>query len=264
MRIHHLNCGSMRLLSVQLVCHVLLLETERGLVLVDSGYGLHDIVTPSKRVGPSRHILKPTLDVKETAARQVEHLGYRRSDVRHIIVTHFDVDHIGGIADFPEAAIHVTVDEIDAAMRAPTGFERLRYRASQWSHRPRIVEHRREGEAWRGFTAANVMVDISHDIVLIPMPGHTRGHACVAIRNGDRWLLHAGDAFYHPASIEARGADVPRVLRVMESLLAFDKRQVIDNHARLRDLRAQPNPPWDIFCAHDADTFEKLRRQSAE
>jgi glyoxylase-like metal-dependent hydrolase (beta-lactamase superfamily II) len=34
--------------------------------------------------------------------RQIERLGFRREDVRHIVITHFDFDHIGGLVDFPD------------------------------------------------------------------------------------------------------------------------------------------------------------------
>ena len=47
MKVHHLNCGSMTPpASPPLVCHVLLVETDGGLVLVDSGFGLDDIAEP--------------------------------------------------------------------------------------------------------------------------------------------------------------------------------------------------------------------------
>ena len=61
MHVHHLNAGTMcpmsaRLVNGQgglfkrarLVCHVLLLETEDGLVLVDTGLGLGDIAKPER------------------------------------------------------------------------------------------------------------------------------------------------------------------------------------------------------------------------
>ena len=51
MKAHHLNCGTMRLPGAPLVCHVLLVETDDGLVLVDSGFGLTTSPTPA-RMGP--------------------------------------------------------------------------------------------------------------------------------------------------------------------------------------------------------------------
>ena len=41
MKVHHLNCGTMHPYGVPtIVCHVLLVETDNGLVLVDTGYGV--------------------------------------------------------------------------------------------------------------------------------------------------------------------------------------------------------------------------------
>ena len=245
--------------TAALVCHVLLLETDHGLVLVDTGFGLHDIADPARRIGPTRHLLRPVFSRDETAAHQVERLGYRRDDVRHIVVTHFDIDHIGGIADFPDAQIHVTAAEVLGAMRSPTRREKLRFRPAQWEHQPRIVEHTPGGEKWRGFAAAKELDEISPGIVLVSLPGHTRGHACLAVDAGQRWLLHCGDAFYHHGTIE--GSSVPRILDVQESFIAFNRTQVRENHLRLQELYNRTGPDGDpdlfLFCAHDPVSFKR-------
>lgn len=111
MKVHDLNCGTMRPPTAPLVCHVLLVETDNGLVLVDTGFGSDDIADPARRLGPTRHLIRPALRRDETAVHQIEQLGFRRDDVRHIVITHFDLDHIGGISDFPDAQIHVTAAE---------------------------------------------------------------------------------------------------------------------------------------------------------
>ncbi len=191
MKVHHLNCGTMNPpATASVVCHVLLVETDSGLVLIDTGFGSHDCADPAGRVGPLRHLLRPVLSHEETAAHQVEQLGFRRDDVRHIVVTHLDLDHIGGLSDFPEAQIHVTAAEALGAITSPSQFEKTRYRCAQWAHQPKIVEHDPRGEKWRGFAAAKELDEISPGIVLISLPGHTRGHACVAVDAGHRWVLH--------------------------------------------------------------------------
>ena len=167
MKVHHLNCGSMKLVGAPLVCHVLAVETNSGLVLVDTGFGLSDIADPKKRIGVFRHLGQPELVEHETALRQVEALGFRRDDVRHIVLTHLDLDHIGGIADFPDAVVHVTSAEALGAMHAPSRRERLRFRPAQWAHGPKLVEHEPEGELWRGFAAAKSLDEISPGIVLV-------------------------------------------------------------------------------------------------
>jgi glyoxylase-like metal-dependent hydrolase (beta-lactamase superfamily II) len=257
MKVHHLNCGTMHMPTAPMVCHVLLVETDSGLVLVDSGFGTLDCTDPA-RVGPTRHVIRPILSHEETVAHQIDRLGFKREDVRHIIITHLDLDHAGGLSDFPAARVHVTSAEALGAIRAPSRREKIRYRSAQWAHNPNIVEHDPQGEKWRGFAAAKELDEISPGIALVSLPGHTRGHACVAVDAGHRWVLHAGDAFYHYGTLDGQ-TSVPRALTAMESLVAFDRKKVQDNHARLVELYQRKDPDLMIVCAHDPTLLEQTR-----
>ena len=133
-KVHHLNCGTLRPLAVgDLVCHVLLVESNAGLVLVDTGFGIRDCDDPGRFGHIRRRLIRPVLEHEETAAHQVERLGFDRTDVRHIILTHFDADHIGGLADFPDAQVHATAAEVFGAMRSRLIQNRIRFRPPQLS-----------------------------------------------------------------------------------------------------------------------------------
>lgn len=255
MKVHHLNCGTMNPITGLHICHVLLVETNTGLVLVDSGYGLADIADPARRIGLMRHLIRPALATHETAVHQIEKLGYHREDVRHIVMTHLDFDHAGGISDFPNAHIHTTSAEFLAAKVAPSARERIRYRRQQLGLNVKFVEHNPVGEPWRGFAAATELTDIDSGIALIALPGHTRGHAAVAVDAGHRWVLHAGDAFYHHGTIDSNH-QIPKTSRATEFAFAHNYKQVRDNHARLAELSQRNDPDLLIVCAHNPQLLE--------
>lgn len=265
MKVHHLNCGSMRPRGAPdgLVCHVLLIETPTGLALVDTGLGLRYGADPGKLFGPSRFFVRPVFDEAEAAIRQVQALGFDPHDVRDIILTHFDADHVGGIGDFPWARVHLTSDEATAALAPRTLTEKARYLPAQRDHHPDLVRHDpAAGDRWRGFAAATELTEIGDGIVLLALPGHSRGHAAVAVEAGDdRWILHVGDSFYHHGQIDGHGKP-PIALTGMERVIAYNWPQVRDNHHRLRELWSTADPGLQIVNAHDPNLFEMARKHS--
>lgn len=257
MRIHHIDCGSLRPPLVgSMVCHVLVVELADRIVLVDSGFGTADLVDPA-RLGPTRRLLNIVGDAAGTAVRQLDQLGLDPSRVSDIVVTHLDLDHVGGIADFPEARVHVTADE-HAAARAPRLRERTRYRAAQWSHGPEWRTYEGRGDAWReGLTAHRL--DGLDGLALVPLPGHSRGHACVAVERPDGSLVvHAGDASFDASVFAAHAVDGSRLerrrlLRLFEQSMATDRRAVARNHRALAALNSAESVT--VVNAHDPRIF---------
>jgi glyoxylase-like metal-dependent hydrolase (beta-lactamase superfamily II) len=68
--------------------------------------------------------LRSKFDLNETALYQVQRLGYKPEDVKHVVITHMHLDHAGGLADFPHADIHIFELEYEHIMRRP-GWEFL-------------------------------------------------------------------------------------------------------------------------------------------
>ena len=112
--IHHLACGTMcphggrcpaqaAARRRRIVCHCLLVEGAEGLVLIDTGFGLDDMRNTRQLGAIFKTLFRPQAREADTAIEQVRALGFAPEDVRHIVATHLDVDHAGGLPDFPAA-----------------------------------------------------------------------------------------------------------------------------------------------------------------
>jgi glyoxylase-like metal-dependent hydrolase (beta-lactamase superfamily II) len=271
MRIHHLGCGSLcphgaRLINgeggllapASIVCHCLLIEADDQLVLVDTGFGVDDANNPRQLGMAFRALLRPRPRVETTAVRQVEALGFSADDVRHIVTTHLDLDHAGGLPDFPAAEVHVLAPELEAALHPKLG-ERTRYaRGVHWSHGPNWVRHEGGGDSWFGFEGVRILPGIDAEILLIPLVGHTRGHAAVAINSADGWLLHCGDAYFHRGEISTP-AECPALLRFFQAAVAADNKARRSNRERLGELAAHHGDEVDLLCAHDPRDLERAQ-----
>src|SRR5882724_5372265 len=166
--------------TTKIVAHCLLIEAGGELILVDTGLGLGDCSNPKRLGQPFRTLVAPACKEKESAIRQVEALGRDPADVRHIVTTHLDLDHAGGLGDFPEAQVHVFAAEL-AAARSPALMERARYVSEQWAHGPIWVEHGVGGDSWFGFESLRLLPHLDAEIAMIPLPGHSAGHSGVAV-----------------------------------------------------------------------------------
>lgn len=247
-----------------MVCHCLLIESEEGLVLIDTGLGTADVQVGASTLGRSwTALIRPELSLAETAASQVVRLGYRIEDVRHIVLTHLDLDHAGGLADFPHAKVHVHETEYEAAT-APARFEAARYRASQWKHAPDWVVHRSGGgQSWFGFEAVRELGGMPPEILLVPLAGHSRGHAGVAVRTERGWLLHAGDAYFSHQQLETAKPSIPPLLRVFENVVQFDGPMRRKNQERLRELVRERGSTLEVISSHDASELDRRVERDA-
>ncbi len=268
-RVHHFDAVTMcplggGLLSggalfrqARLVCHCLLVETNRGLVLVDTGLFAADEDTARRIDAASRRLLAARGGTRSTALRAIEALGFAREDVRHVIVTHLDVDHAGGLPDFPDAEVHLYAPEHEAAVARRTLIERRRYVSAEWAHDVKWRRHDLGGDTWKGFQAVRPIEGLDADVAIVPLVGHTLGHAGIAVRDGDDWLLHAGDAYFHEREI-TRGAVAPPLLELFQTAIAMDLDARRQNLGRLR-LLAREHSDVRVFCAHSPEELERAR-----
>lgn len=247
-RIRHLNCGTLHAPpNPKASCHCLLLETAAGLALVDAGIGLADVRDPLGRIGqPIIEAAGFQFHEAQTALRQIEQLGFAAGDVRSVVLTHGDPDHAGGVADFPEAAVHASQEERTAIERGGP-----RYLAAQFAHGPRWTTYGVSTDRWFGLEARLLDLGMSIEAYLVPLFGHTLGHCGVAIRTVDRWLLHVGDAYY--LRVELTTEDHP--VSALAALRAENDAMRRSSLAELRRLARDHAGEIELLGYHDFSEF---------
>jgi glyoxylase-like metal-dependent hydrolase (beta-lactamase superfamily II) len=162
------------------------------------------------------------------------------------VLTHLDLDHAGGLPDFPQARVHLHRAELAAAL-TPRLRERQRYVSAQWAHGPYWQPHDADGEDWHGFSSVRAVGD---DVLLVPLAGHTRGHSGVAVRRpSGGWFLHAGDAYFFHGDKD-RPRTCPPGLRTFQALMQVDRAARLANLERLQELHATRDDVA-VFSAHD-------------
>ena len=268
MKIYHLQCGVIKGLTYQnehLICHCLLIETDNnGLVLVDTGLGYQDLINPQPRFGFgfSHVYAKPERDTYLSAVEQVKKLGFDPEDVKNIVLTHMDLDHVGGLVDFPNAKIHAHDVEYQTAINERNGLKtKMRYPKPFFAHNPKFITYTEQGDSWKGFDAIQQLEGLPPEILLIPTAGHSRGHTAVAVQTETGWMVHAGDTYFDPAEFTQPNGIAKPGLALFEWVNQWDKQKRINNQHRLYDL-LQNNPDVEMFCAHNPMELHKWQNQS--
>ncbi|MBE3066096.1 MAG: MBL fold metallo-hydrolase [Chloroflexi bacterium] len=244
MSIHILNCVSMSpwwpRWHLGGIC--LLVETNEGPVLVDTGLGLHDYALPSKLLRFYIADFGIQMNPERAAIHQLIQFGWKAEDVRHIVMTHLHFDHAGGLPDFPNAWVHVYRPEYDAMRLGRSLKERLAYNPTDFAHSPQWIFHGEPDEKWFDFDA--IRLDFKPEMYLIPLTGHTPGHCGVAIRDRGGWLFHAADALPTNAQFDL--------------LPDWIYRMIIGPHVPRLKVFAEAHPEVRLLAGHMwLDFFEK-------
>jgi glyoxylase-like metal-dependent hydrolase (beta-lactamase superfamily II) len=257
--VHDIICGSscprgaglQDLFPSRVMSHCLLVETDEGLVLVDTGVGSILAADPAAQLGTVKSFFFGVDHPKSTfvsARERVEALGHRVNDVRHIIPTHLDFDHCGDLADFPHAKVHAFEQELNRALAPQTSMDKKRYLETPLKHGPSwSLYNGTEGEPWFGFETVRALVGLPPELLLVPLFGHTVGHTGVVVKAEEGWVLHAGDAYYQRKHL----------FEPMSMASRWVRRQIDDNPSnaqhnqqRLAKL-IESESSVRVFCSHD-------------
>lgn len=232
-----------------ILCHCLLLQDKSVLALVDAGIGVADVLHPVERIG--NELIKMSgfqFNMENTAVKQIENLALSVKNVKHVIISHLDPDHIGGLADFPDVKVHVGQEEYESFSDG-----NFRHRPILLGHNPLITTYGKTDTEWFGLEARKVAIDFESKIYLIPLFGHTSGHCGIAVQQKDKWLLYVGDAYYlrdelfvpnHPVETVAAANAMNNSLR----LASLEK---------LRQLHKEHHDEIEMFGYHDPAEFKQ-------
>jgi glyoxylase-like metal-dependent hydrolase (beta-lactamase superfamily II) len=179
--------------------HAFAVDHPDGICLFDTGQtarvsqrGYHP------RWHPYLWLARFELEPEEEVASQLDPLT-----VRWVVISHLHTDHVGGLSAFAHADVLVSRIEWERAAGMPG---RLRgYLPQHWPAglNPRLVDF--SGPAAGPFATSH---DVAGDgrLLMVPLPGHTPGHAGLLV---DGETLLAGDASWPGDELRVLGAHDP-------------------------------------------------------
>ncbi|NYI71985.1 glyoxylase-like metal-dependent hydrolase (beta-lactamase superfamily II) [Naumannella cuiyingiana] len=263
MKITSFNAGTLRVPGAEpFVSHCLLIADGDARVLIDTGLGHNDIAHRAELLASFHPAVAPALDPAEAIVDQLGRAGVPADAVTDVIITHADVDHVGGLADLPRARVHVTPALLAAITEPADPATAGRLFAHQWRHEVSWAAPAREVTSpLPGLIAhrPDLPGALRDRILLIDLPGHAPGHVGVLIEldpgAGPRWLLHAGDA-YHARGQLTGGELVPLVGRLINEF-AHDPELTRRTVGRLAELDGRDDVL--IISAHDPADLRAAR-----
>ena len=240
---------------VSLPINVYVIEHQDGLVLFDTGQNPAVVTDANYWPDPvtaffERHIFRWHIGPEDSLSAQLERAGYSAADVSTAVISHLHCDHVGGIADIPQAELY-TAAEGFAYMRGPDHPERrtvLRERIEiPGAKRQMIPFESTNDPTIAPFTEKfDVMGDGS--LVVLPTPGHLPGSVSMLVRRGAAApLLLVGDLTYDEELIQRD-----------QFLATGDKDLLAASFAKVRALKERMSD-LVILPAHDQRSSQKLR-----
>ncbi len=125
----------------------------------------------------------------EEIGPQMESRGLNPEDVRTVIITHLDVDHVGGVHWFPNAEILVHRPEYELTSRY---MWRKWFQTDLWHPEFNPSLYDMDTETYGPFPQSKIFRK-NIEIRVVPIPGHTPGQIGVIVQTNGVLIFFVGD-----------------------------------------------------------------------
>lgn len=239
---------------ISLPISVFLIEHKDGLVLFDTGLDpaiAHNPTYISQAIGRflMKRIFRFDVGPQDKLGEKLKANGFDSSKISKAVISHLHFDHIGGIADIPQADLIVSRAEWEQLSQPHPEREwilreHINIPGTHWSH---IDFPPTDDPALKAFGKAHDLMG-DGSLMLLPTPGHTPGSMSLLIRSAAfPPMLLIGDLAY---SVEA----------LFENRMpgTGDAEQLKDSYTKVQQL-TEDFPGLIIIPSHDDAAITKLQ-----
>ena len=248
--------------SVPIPAMFALLEHPRlGPILFDTGYSPRFFAQTQHWPYSLYPKITPVyLDESNTAVARLQSQGLAAKDIRHVIISHFHADHVGGLADFSEAQ-YIYFDQAYQAVRRRQGLGAVKagflpgLLPPDFERRSAPVNITRLSPLPAEYAPFEQGIDLLGDgrVLAVPLPGHAHGQMGLFMHTenlGEVFL--AADACWHSRAYRELRPPHPAANLLQADAGAY--RQTLHNLHRLH----KNNPKLRIIPSHCREMLEGL------
>lgn len=234
---------------------------QQGWILYDTGY-TRRFYTATRNFPQSIYagLTRVVVTEEDEVKSQIERLGLKTADIRHIILTHFHADHIGGLKDFDQAIIHCSRIGYGEVKNTNSflGFSKGILKSlipMDMDQRVRFIE---ESAVQVTDDIFETIYDLFHDnsLLIYPVPGHAAGQLALLLKTEKQYYFLIADACWLKQSYQDLVLPNPVVKLFFHSWKDF-KSSLNKIH-----LFHKANPHIVIVPTHCFETTSKLVSQN--
>lgn len=237
----------------------LIKHSSKGLILFDTGYTKR--FYDETRSYPNRiyaNLTKVEINEVDEVKTQLEKNGIDASEIKHVIISHFHADHVGGMNDFPNATFYCSKNALSQFLSIP---KYLAFTKGILKNLvPKDIQQRvkfiEDFSKKKEHPIFNETYDLFSDesIELVSLPGHAAGQMGLLVGTSKNNYFLVADAVWHK---EAYIED--RLPNPIVRLFFHSWKDYKESISKLKKYN-QANPNTKIIPTHCWSSYEYLIR----